>query len=145
MQYTGLTKKEWQREYTKLTRQYTSFLRAPLDLDMVSPELQSAGSRAARHFGNVLGKELRDTGAAQPTSVQDAAAALSTLPGCARRTAELAAKVGVRVDAVNHNTVLARTIPAEAGKEQLTHAASLFAISARLAALESLSGTLMRA
>ena len=44
----------------------------------------------------------------------------------------------------SHSTVLARIIPFDAKSEQLTHAASLFAISARLAALESLRGTLLR-
>ena len=32
MRYTELTKKELQREYTKLTRRYTDFVREPLEL-----------------------------------------------------------------------------------------------------------------
>ena len=34
MRYTELTKKELQREYTKLARRYTDFVREPLELDM---------------------------------------------------------------------------------------------------------------
>ena len=73
---------------------------------------------------------------------QDAVAALSTMPGCAHRTAELCRQAGVRFDAVDHSTILARIIPVDAGSEQLAHAASVFAISARIAALESLQGML---
>lgn len=96
----------------------------------------------ARHFGTVLNKELSDSGAARPTDAQDAVAALSTMPGCAHRTAELCRQAGVRFDAVDHSTILARIIPVDAGSEQLAHAASVFAISARIAALESLQGML---
>ena len=68
MRYTELTKKELQREYTKLTRRYTDFVREPLELDMTAEDTfgKSESRRAARHFGTVLGKELSDTGAAQP-------------------------------------------------------------------------------
>ena len=41
---------------------------------------KSESRRAARHFGTVLGKELSDTGAAQPAPVEDAVAALATMP-----------------------------------------------------------------
>lgn len=139
MRYTELTKKELQREYTKLTRRYTDFVREPLELDMTAEDTfgKSESRRAARHFGTVLGKELSDTGAAQPAPVEDAVAALATMPGCASRTVELCRQAGVRFDAIDHSTVLARIIPADARSEELTHAASVFAISARLAALES--------
>ncbi len=145
MRYTDLTKKELQREYTKLTRRYTDFVREPLALDMATEDAafgKSESRRAARHFGTVLGRELSDTGAAQPAPVADAVAALATMPGCANRTVELCRKAGVQFDAVDHSTVLARIIPADARSEELTHAASVFAISARLAALESLRGVL---
>ena len=127
MRYTELTKKELQREYTKLTRRYTDFVREPLELDMTAEDIfgKSESRRAARHFGTVLGKELSDTGAAQPA-----------------RTVELCRQAGVRFDAIDHSTVLARIIPADARSEELTHAASVFAISARLAALESLQSVL---
>ena len=147
MRYTELTKKELQREYTKLTRRYTDFVREPLELDMTAEDIfgKSESRRAARHFGTVLGKELSDTGAARPAPAQDAVAALATMPGCAHRTVELCRKAGVRFDAVDHSTVLARIIPVDAKSEQLTHAASVFAVSARMAAVERLQGTLMRA
>ena len=138
MRYTELTKKELQREYTKLTRRYTDFVREPLEHTFGKSESR----RAARHFGTVLGKELSDTGAAQPAPVEDAIAALATMPGCASRTVELCRQAGVRFDAIDHSTVLARIIPADARSEELTHAASVFAISARLAALESLQSVL---
>lgn len=147
MRYTELTKKELQREYAKLSRRYSDFVRQPLGLDMAVPDdLYGAAEnrRAARHFGTVLGKELSDTGAAQPAPAADAVAALATMPGCAHRTVELCRQAGVQFDAVDHNTVLARVIPADARAEQLTRAASVFAISARLAALENLRGVLLR-
>ena len=136
MQYTDLTKKELQREYNRMARRYIGFVREPLQLG------KSESLRAARHFGTVLNKELSDSGAARPTDAQDAVAALSTMPGCAHRTAELCRQAGVRFDAVDHSTILARIIPVDAGSEQLAHAASVFAISARIAALESLQGML---
>ena len=148
MQYTELTRKELQREYTRLTQRYTSFIREPLELDMAAEDPLLGGCtsrRAVRHFGTVLGKELSDTGAARPAPAQDAVAALATMPGCAHRTVELCRKAGVRFDAVDHSTVLARIIPVDAKSEQLTHAASVFAVSARMAAVERLQGTLMRA
>ena len=147
MRYTDLTKKELQREYTKLMRRYSDFVRCPPELDMAAEDAllgASENRRAARHFGTVLGKELSDTGAAQPAPAADAVAALATMPGCAHRTVELCRKAGVRFDAVDHCTVLARVIPADARAEQLTRAAGVFAISARLAALESLGGVLLR-
>ena len=57
MRYTELTKKELQREYTKLTRRYTDFVREPLELDMTAEDIfgKSESRRAARHFGTVLG------------------------------------------------------------------------------------------
>ena len=58
---------------------------------------------------------------------------------------ELCRKAGVRFDAIDHCTVLARTIPEDIRSDELTHVASVFAVSARMAALESLQGTLMRA
>lgn len=145
MQYTDLTKKELQREYNRMARRYTGFVREPLQLDMAKEDPllgKSESLRAARHFGTVLNKELSDSGAARPTDAQDAVAALSTMPGCAHRTAELCRQAGVRFDAVDHSTILARIIPVDAGSEQLAHAASVFAISARIAALESLQGML---
>ena len=38
MRYTELTKKELQREYTKLARRYTDFVREPLELDMTAED-----------------------------------------------------------------------------------------------------------
>lgn len=129
MQYTDLTRKELQREYSRLTRKYTDFIRQPVELDLTTedPLPGCANRRAVKHFGTVLDKELRDTGAAHPAQAPDAVAALATMPGCA------------------HRTVLARTIPEDIRSDELTHVASVFAVSARMAALESLQGTLMRA
>ena len=137
MQYTDLTRKELQREYSRLTRKYTDFIRQPVELDLTTED--------PLHFGTVLGKELRDTGAAHPAQAPDAVAALATMPGCAHRTVELCRKAGVRFDAIDHCTVLARTIPEDIRSDELTHVARVFAVSARMAALESLQGTLMRA
>ena len=141
MQYTDLTRKELQREYSRLTRKYTDFIRQPVELDLTTEDSLPgcANRRAVKHFGTVLDKELRDTGAAHPV------AALATMPGCAHRTVELCRKAGVRFDAIDHCTVLARTIPEDIRSDELTHVASVFAVSARMAAVESLQGTLMRA
>ena len=113
MQYTDLTRKELQREYSRLTRKYMDFIRQPVELDLTTedPLPGCANRRAVKHFGTVLGKALRDTGAAHPAQAPDAVAALATMPG----------------------------------SDELTHVASVFAVSARMAALESLQGTLMRA
>lgn len=68
MQYTDLTRKELQREYSRLTRKYTDFIRQPVELDLTTedPLPGCANRRAVKHFGTVLDKELRDTGAAHP-------------------------------------------------------------------------------
>lgn len=147
MQYTDLTRKELQREYSRLTRKYTDLIRQPVELDLTTEDSLPgcANRRAVKHFGTVLDKELRDTGAAHPAQAPDAVAALATMPGCAHRTVELCRKAGVRFDAIDHCTVLARTIPEDIRSDELTHVASVFAVSARMAALESLQGTLMRA
>lgn len=148
MQYTELTKKELQREYNRLAQRYSGFVRTPVELDMTAedPLCATRGNRrAVRHFGTVLGRELGDTGAARTAEAEDAVAALSTMPGCAHRTVELCRRAGVRFDAVDHSTVLARIIPVDAKSEQLTYAAGVFAVSARMAALESLRTTLLRA
>ena len=147
MQYTDPTRKELQREYSRLTRKYTDFIRQPVELDLTTedPLPGCANRRAVKHFGTVLGKELRDTGAAHPAQAPDAVAALATMPGCAHRTVELCRKAGVRFDAIDHCTVLTRTLPEDIRSDELTHVASVFAVSARMAALESLQGTLMRA
>ena len=92
MQYTELTRKELQREYTRLTQRYSSYMREPMELDMRAEDPllgRCENRRAAKHFGTVLGKELSDTGAARPTPAEDAVAALCTMPGCANRTVEL--------------------------------------------------------
>ena len=125
MQYTDLTRKELQREYSRLTRKYTDFIRQPVELDLTTedPLPGCANRRAVQHFRT----------------------ALATTPGCAHRTGELCRKAGVRVDAIDHCTVLARTIPEDIRSDELTHVANVFAVSARMAALESLQGTLMRA
>lgn len=34
MQYTELTRKELQREYTRMTQRYSSYMREPMELDM---------------------------------------------------------------------------------------------------------------
>ena len=93
MQYTDLTRKELQREYSRLTRKYTDFIRQPVELDLTTEDSLPgcANRRAVKHFGTVLGKELRDTGAAHPAQAPDAVAALATMPGCAHRTVELSA------------------------------------------------------
>ena len=57
MQYTDLTKKELQREYNRMARRYTGFVREPLQLDMAEEDPllgKSESLRAARHFGTVL-------------------------------------------------------------------------------------------
>ena len=139
MQYTDLTRKELQREYSRMTRKYTDFIRQPVELDLTTedPLPGCANRRAVKHFGTVLDKELRDTGAAHPAQAPDAVAALATMPGCAHRTVELCRKAGVRFDAIDHCTVLARTIPEDIRSDELTHVASVFAVSARMAALQS--------
>ena len=38
MQYTDLTKKELQREYNRMARRYTGFVREPLQLDMAEED-----------------------------------------------------------------------------------------------------------
>ena len=143
MQYTDLTRKELQREYSRLTRKYTDFIRQPVELDLTTedPLPGCANRRAVKHFGTVLDKELRDTGAAHPAQAPDAVAALATMPGCAHRTVELCRKAGVRFDTIDHCTVLARTIPEDIRSDELNHVASIFAISARMAALERLRKT----
>lgn len=87
MQYTDLTRKELQREYSRLTRKYTDFIRQPVELDLTTedPLPGCANRRAVKHFGTVLDKELRDTGAAHPAQAPDAVAALATMPGCAAK------------------------------------------------------------
>ena len=74
MQYTDLTRKELQREYSRLTRKYTDFIRQPVELDLTTEEPLPgcANRRAVKHFGTVLDKELRDTGAARPAQVPTA-------------------------------------------------------------------------
>ena len=93
--------------------QYTDLTRKELQLDLTTEDSLPgcANRRAVKHFGTVLDKELRDTGAAHPAQAPDAVAALATMPGCAHRTVELCRKAGVRFDAIDHCTVLARTIP----------------------------------
>lgn len=103
---------------------------------------KSESRRAARHFGTVLGKELSDTGAGTARPGRGCGCRPGYHAGCASRTVELCRQAGVRFDAIDHSTVLARIIPADARSEELTHAASVFAISARLAALESLQSVL---
>ena len=49
MRYTELTKKELQREYTKLTRRYTDFVREPLELDMTAED--TFGKSESRRAG----------------------------------------------------------------------------------------------
>ena len=64
MQYTDLTRKELQREYSRLTRKYTDFIRQPVELDLTTEDSLPgcANRRAVKHFGTVLGKELRRGG-----------------------------------------------------------------------------------
>ena len=38
MQYTDLTRKELQREYSRLTRKYTDFIRQPVELDLTTED-----------------------------------------------------------------------------------------------------------
>ena len=61
MQYTDLTRKELQREYSRLTRKYTDFIRQPVELDLTTEDSLPgcANRRAVKHFGTVLDKELR--------------------------------------------------------------------------------------
>ena len=49
MQYTELTRKELQREYTRLTQRYTSFIREPLELDMAAEDPLLGGCASRRH------------------------------------------------------------------------------------------------
>lgn len=60
MQYTDLTRKELQREYSRLTRKYTDFIRQPVELDLTTEEPLPgcANRRAVKHFGTVLDKKL---------------------------------------------------------------------------------------
>lgn len=51
MQYTELTRKELQREYTRLTRRYTSFIREPLELDMAEEDPLLGGCTSAARRG----------------------------------------------------------------------------------------------
>ena len=50
MQYTDLTRKELQREYSRLTRKYTDFIRQPVELDltMEDPHYSSAGVNSSK-------------------------------------------------------------------------------------------------
>ena len=56
MQYTDLTRKELQREYSRLTRKYTDFIRQPVELDLTTEDSLPgcANRRAVKHFGTVL-------------------------------------------------------------------------------------------
>ena len=61
MQYTELTRKELQREYTRLTQRYSSYMREPMELDMRAEDPllgRCENRRAAKHFGTVLGRSL---------------------------------------------------------------------------------------
>ena len=147
MQYTDLTRKELQREYSRLTRKYTDFIRQPVELDLTTedPLPGCANRRAVKHFWHCAGQGAARYGAAHPAQARTPWRPLATMPGCAHRTVELCRKAGVRFDAIDHCTVLARTIPEDIRSDELTHVASVFAVSARMAALESLQGTLMRA
>ena len=51
MQYTDLTRKELQREYSRLTRKYTDFIRQPVELDLTTEEPLPgcANRRAVKH------------------------------------------------------------------------------------------------
>ena len=53
MQYTDLTRKELQREYSRLTRKYTDFIRQPVELDLTTEDSLPgcANRRAVKHFG----------------------------------------------------------------------------------------------
>jgi len=54
MQYTELTRKELQREYTRMTQRYSSYMREPMELDMRAEDpagtvREPAGCKAFRH------------------------------------------------------------------------------------------------
>ena len=153
MQYTELTRKELQREYTRLTQRYSSYMREPMELDMRAEDPllgRCENRRAAKHFGTVLGKELSDTGAARPTPAEDAVAALCTMPGCANRTVELSLgkatdyKVSYSKYVVLRAERRAQQMAAYENQQRMIEKTEEFAISARLAALESLRGTMLR-
>ena len=77
MQYTDLTKKELQREYNRMARRYTGFVREPLQLDMAEEDPllgKSESLRAARHFGH----------AASVFAISARIAALESLQGMLR-------------------------------------------------------------
>ena len=111
MRYTELTKKELQREYTKLTRRYTDFVREPLELDMAAED--TFGKSESRRAHGI---------SARCWAKNSAIPALHSLPGrrCGcrpgyhaglrPRTVELCRQAGVRFDAIDHSTVLARII-----------------------------------
>lgn len=137
--YTELTKKELQREYTKLTRRYTDFVREPLELDMTAEDIFGQKRKPPRGtaFRHGAGQRTQRYRRCTARLGRGCGCRPGYHAGCAPRTVELCRQAGVRFDAIDHSTVLARIIPADARSEELTHAASVFAISARLAALES--------
>ena len=60
MQYTDLTRKELQREYSRLTRKYTDFIRQPVELDLTTEDpLPGCANRRARSEERRVGKECR--------------------------------------------------------------------------------------
>ena len=109
MQYTDLTRKELQREYSRLTRKYTDFIRQPVELDLTTeeplPGLREPPVREA--FGAML-----DRGCAIPAQPHlKHRTLLSVQPRCGGATARWAVpQSGCRFDAIDHCTVLARTI-----------------------------------
>lgn len=147
MQYTDLTRKELQREYSRLTRKYTDFIRQPVELDLTTedPLPGCANRRAVKHFGTVLDKERAIPAQPTPPKHRTLWRPWPRCPAVPTARWSCAGKAGVRFDAIDHCTVLARTIPEDIRSDELTHVASVFAVSARMAALESLQGTLMRA
>ena len=48
MQYTDLTRKELQREYSRLTRKYTDFIRQLVELDLTTEDCCRAARTAVR-------------------------------------------------------------------------------------------------
>ncbi len=113
-----------------------------LDLTTEDPLPGCANRRAVKHFGTVLDKAARYR--RSPPRPHRTPGGPGHDAGCAHRTVELCRKAGVRFDAIDHCTVLARTIPEDIRSDELTHA-SVFAVQRPHGCIESLQGTLMRA
>ena len=70
MQYTELTRKELQREYTRLTQRYSSYMREPMELDMRAEDPllgRCENRRGTPHAcGGCRGRIMHNAGLRQP-------------------------------------------------------------------------------